>query len=218
MKHCRKKPYILLNGEPILNHTLRRIGGVSGISQIIITVHAGEERFCENNILQGLSLSCPIRVVAGGAARQDSVRNALSYLNEDAKYVLIHDGARPLIPETLVQEVISETVKKKAVTVAVPVKDTITSVSLETSRLERVLPRETIYAVQTPQCFEKALILDAHRKALNDRYYGTDDASLVMRMGVDVFVVKGVYDNIKITTPEDLLIAEAILERHNKCE
>lgn len=213
MNHHRKKPYIRLHAKPILAHTLKRISSASAISEIIIAVHPGEERFCKEEILTWVELPCPVNVIAGGDTRQESVRLGLSCLNEHSGYVLIHDGARPLIPGWLVKEIIRLAAEKKAVTAAVPVKDTVAAVSLDTGRIARVLPRETIFAVQTPQCFEKKLIMEAHRKAAAEGFHGTDDASLVMRLGVDVFAVKGVYDNIKITTPEDIVIAESILER-----
>ncbi|MEI6127666.1 MAG: 2-C-methyl-D-erythritol 4-phosphate cytidylyltransferase [Pseudomonadota bacterium] len=212
MQHRIKKPYISLLGQPILVHTLRVLSGVPAIQDIIVTVYPGEERRCEKEIIQTLHARTGITVVAGGERRQDSVRNALTHAPETSALVLIHDGARPLITQPLIERAIRAAQKKKAVSLAVPVKDTITMVSKEDMLITRVLPRDSLYIIQTPQVFTKEIILEAHRKAFAEGFQGTDDASLVEHFGRPVTVIMGSYENIKITTQEDLLLAAALMK------
>ncbi len=136
----------------------------------------------------------------------------LDKVSDDAQLVLIHDGARPLITPELLKTAISETQVWKATAVAVPVKDTIKVVN-KNGVVTKTLSRERLWAIQTPQTFEKNLIYTAHQKALRDGFIGTDDAVLVERMGQRVKIIKGEFDNIKITTPEDLFLAEALLQK-----
>jgi 2-C-methyl-D-erythritol 4-phosphate cytidylyltransferase len=125
---------------------------------------------------------------------------------------MVHDGVRPFISPALLQKAVDTTRKTGATVVAVPVKDTIKAVSPE-KEVIKTLDRETLWAVQTPQTFKHDLLKKAHEKARQDGFYGTDDASLVERIGVPVSIIDGPYENIKITTPEDLVLAEALLQK-----
>ena len=212
MQHKLKKPYISLLGQPILVHTLRVLSGVPAIHEIIVTVYPGEESFCEKEIIQALQAGTSITVVAGGRQRQDSVRNALAHVSESSDMVLIHDGARPLITRALINNAIRAMRGEKAATLAVPVKDTIAMVAKDDMIIARTLPRDSLYIIQTPQIFTKKIILEAHRKAFAEGFQGTDDASLVEHLGLPVAVIMGSYENIKITTQEDLLLAEALMK------
>ncbi len=211
MKERVKKPYISLLGQPVLAHTLKVLNSISAVSRIIVPVYPGEESFCENEVVQNLSLSTEVKILAGGAARQESVRRALGYLLDSCDIVLIHDGARPLITETMIESCLEATKTRRATTMGVPVKDTITMVSGDDQTVTKTLPRHSLYAIQTPQTFERDLIVKAHQSALQDGFTGTDDASLVERIGIPVTVIMGSFSNIKITTKEDLLFAEAML-------
>ena len=131
---------------------------------------------------------------------------ALDHLPEKCDIVLIHDGARPLISPRMVEQAIVSTEKEGATTMGVPVKDTITMVSGTSHTITETLPRDSLYSIQTPQTFRRDVIVEAHQKARQEGFSGTDDASLVERIGIPVKVIMGAYTNIKITTDEDLFL------------
>jgi len=211
IQHRLKKPYISLLGQPILAHTLKVLNSVSAINQIIVPVYPGEENFCEKEVVKKMSLTTEVKIVAGGETRQESVRKALGFLPGGCDIVLIHDSARPLISRSMIKDSIEATKTKRATAMGVPVKDTITIVSKDDQTIAKTLARDSLYLIQTPQTFERDLIVNAHQIALHDGFKGTDDASLVERLGIPVTVITGSYTNIKITTKEDLLSAEAIM-------
>ena len=212
IQHKLKKPYISLLGQPILAYALKVLNSVSAINQIIVPVYPGEENFCEKEVVKKLSLTTEVKIVTGGETRQESARKALEFLPGSCDIVLIHDAARPLISQSMIENSIEATRKRRATTMGVPVKDTITMVSKNDQVITKTLPRDSLYSIQTPQTFERDLIVNAHQIALHDGFKGTDDASLVERLGIPVTVITGSYTNIKITTKEDLLAAEAILK------
>lgn len=207
----RKKPYLLLNQRPLLYYTLTALASIPSIAQIIVAVAPGDERFCQQQVLEKFHFNKSIQLIPGGSSRQESVRRLLERVPDDAQLVLIHDGARPLITPELLEQAIAETRVWKATVLAVPVKDTIKSAN-DTLQIEKTISREQLWAIQTPQTFERSVIQEAHQRASQEGFIGTDDAALVERMGVRVKIVMGSYDNIKITTPEDLIVAEALLK------
>lgn len=141
--------------------------------------------------------------VVGGKERQDSVYHGLKILPSDIDYVLVHDAARPFISQNIINRVIEKTVEKEAAVVAVPVKDTIKIINTNNT-FKNTLIRSDLRGIQTPQGFKKELLLNAYEQAFKEEFYGTDDSSLVERMGVPVYAVDGEYSNIKITTKEDM--------------
>lgn len=149
-----------------------------------------------------------ISIVSGGIERQHSVYNGLQAVKE-GEIVLIHDGARPFIRLEKIHELVKEAQEHGAAIPAVPMKDTVKKV--RNGMAEETVERSSLWAVQTPQAFRVSLVLEAHKRAQEEGYIGTDDASLVERMGKKVKIVEGDYRNIKLTTPDDLLFAEAIL-------
>jgi len=201
------KQFILLNGKPILIHTLEKFLGIPWIGEIVIVSQADEVSIVEQ-LLEQYQLDGIKAIVPGGAERQDSIYNGLAHLTTD--YVMVHDGARPFLKKKHL-ELLWMTVQTKGTAVlGVPVKDTIKIVDQE--GIIRDTPnRKSLWAVQTPQAFRLSTLIEAYEKAKNDFFLGTDDASLVERLGIEVTVVKGDYHNIKITTPEDLILAENIL-------
>jgi len=211
----RKKPYLLLNQRPLLYYTLTALDSIPSIAQIIVAVAPGDERFCQQQVLEKFHFNKSIQIIPGGSSRQESVRRLLERVPEDAQLVLIHDGARSLITPELLEQAIAETRVWKATVLAVPVKDTIKSAN-DTLQIEKTISRERLWAIQTPQTFERSVIREAHQRASQEGFIGTDDAALVERMGVQVKIVMGSYDNIKITTPEDLIVAEALLKNRNR--
>ncbi|MCP4717059.1 MAG: 2-C-methyl-D-erythritol 4-phosphate cytidylyltransferase [Deltaproteobacteria bacterium] len=216
MGEGEKKPYILLLGKPILIRTLEVLAGLAAIRHIVIPVFPGEEQRCRDELGGYLTPAVRVSVTAGGQTRQESVGKALALVEDNTELVLVHDGARPLVPAELIEQALEQAQRLGAATLGVPVKDTTVRVAGTDMQITETLPRRQLYAVQTPQVFKRELIVKAHRSARQEGFSGTDDASLVQRLGNAVTIVPGTYDNIKITTPEDLLIAESILRRRTR--
>ena len=210
MDHRLPKQYLPLGGTPIIARTLMALESFPAIDEILVVVRGEEKEYFHREIVRKYNLSRVSRIIAGGERRQDSVYNGLESTGEDTAFVAIHDGVRPFITEDIFMETIAQATLHKAAVVAVPVSDTI-KVAKRHGFTGTTLPRDRLWAVQTPQVFERGLILEAHRRARKENFMGTDDASLVERMGCPVKVVEGAPENIKITTPGDLIIAEAIL-------
>jgi 2-C-methyl-D-erythritol 4-phosphate cytidylyltransferase len=206
-----KKPYLQLNNRPVLYHSLAAFDRAPSIDRIIIAVTPGEEACCETDVVRKFAFKKKITVIAGGEVRQESVHCLLEQVPENTALVLIHDGARPLITVELIERALKETDQWQATVAAVPVKDTIQATD-DAGFVRETLPREQLWSIQTPQTFALQLIREAHAKALRDGFIGTDEGSLVERMGKPVRIIMGAYDNIKVTTPEDLIIAEALLK------
>ena len=207
-----KKPYLSLGNKPILAHTLLAFEQCSLINEVVLIVAEDEIDYCKTSIVEPFKIRKVNKIIAGGPKRQDSVWEGLKTLNDDCELVMIHDGVRPFVSQEILKKSVHETANSGATVVAVPVKDTIKIVSKKAEVLETI-DRSRIWAVQTPQTFTRDVLKRAYEKAYNDRFYGTDDASLVERLGVKVKIIPGSYDNMKITTPGDLTLGEAILER-----
>ena len=193
------KQYLNVDGKPMFLKTTEMFRENSDIDDIIVVTNSDYHKECET-LLKASGINAA--VVVGGKERQDSIYEGLKQLPEDTDYVLIHDAARPFVTQELIQETIASVIEKKAVVCAVPVKDTI-RMKTEQEKSE-TMDRSLMYAVQTPQAFEKKLIVEAYEKAYRDRFYGTDDATLAERAGHTVHMIDGSYDNIKITTRGDL--------------
>ncbi len=172
-------------------------------------------RFFKENIINKYNFK-NIKIAYGGKERQDSIYNGLKKLDKNCDIVLIHDGARPFVDHRIINESIKVAKEKKAVVVGVPVSDTIKIVSDGT--VQETPERNLLWAAQTPQTFEYNLIIDAYEQAYKNNYYGTDDSMLVENIGQSVTMVMGSYENIKITSPEDLNIAEQILNMEKRDE
>ncbi len=152
------------------------------------------------------------KIIDGGETRQDSVYNGLKALSPDVDIVVIHDGARPLVEETLIQDSIEAAQKNGAVIAAIPLKDTVKK-SQKNFFIKETLNREEIWRAQTPQTFKYDMILSAYHQAYKDKFCATDDAAIVERYGHKVKMIIGSEENIKITTPFDIIIAENFLKR-----
>lgn len=209
MKADRNKVLLELSGVPILLRTLRRFSAVPAVAELIVVVAKDEIAFVEGMLekAQGLKPWC---VVQGGAERQYSIANGMAHLAADADIVLVHDAARPLVSLAAIEAVIFAAREKGAAIAAVRAKNTIKVVG-EDGRVEATPARASLWEVQTPQGFRREILQRAYEKAAQDGFLGTDDASLVERIGEAVFVVESDYGNLKITTPEDLWMAEALL-------
>ncbi len=218
--------------KPLIIWSLEVLQAVEEITEIIPVVRQ-VDRTAMSRLVKKFCIRKVKRFASGGKERQDSVRNALSLLDDATSVVLIHDGARPLADRALIKHLLTELGGFDGVVAGVPVKDTIKEArkagvgrpgrrgqhteksrdSKEAARdivVQRTLNRDSLWAIQTPQVFRYAKIKAAYEKARKDDYYATDDAALLERYGGKVKVVMGSYRNIKITTPEDIAVAEAL--------
>ncbi len=190
-------------------HTLRVFDSHRQCEKIILVINE-QEREHFQQMLTDYPFQTSIELVAGGDERQHSVYKGLKAVKQE-KIVLVHDGARPFIKHEQIDELIAEAEQTGAAILAVPVKDTIKRV--QDLQVSETIERSSLWAVQTPQAFRLSLLLEAHAEAERKGFLGTDDASLVEQMeGGSVRVVEGSYTNIKLTTPDDLTSAEAIME------
>ncbi|NSL52616.1 2-C-methyl-D-erythritol 4-phosphate cytidylyltransferase [Calidifontibacillus erzurumensis] len=208
MKAGMNKQFIKLNGIPVIIHTLRVFEQDEACRGIILAVNENEVSIFQE-LIRDYQLNKVLNIVIGGKERQHSVYNGLKVIQERDPIVLIHDGARPFIKKRMIHELVRYAVQYDGAIVAVPVKDTIKAV--RNNIVEKTVERSSLWAVQTPQAFRLSVILKAHEEAEKDQFLGTDDSSLVERLGKNVYMVMGDYENIKLTTPEDLIYGEAIL-------
>lgn len=206
------KQYLHLNGMPILAWTLRVFNAHPLIDEIVVTVPPGDEGFCRGNVVTPFDLHKVRAIVAGGPDRQASVHNGLEALAH-TDLVAIHDGVRPLVSPQVIAQTFSAAESTGAAVAATPVRDTVKKQT--GSRLE-TLPRDDLWLAHTPQTFQTPLIREAHLRAIQDNFRGTDDAVLLERLGHPVIVVPDLDENIKITTPADLELAEYFLRRRSQ--
>jgi len=204
------KPFLPVGGIPLLIHTLRAITQSTLIAKIIIVVAPEREALCRDMLRSHGQFRVPLTVVHGGAERQDSVRLGLAALDPTSEIVAIHDAARPFLDREILDRSIETAAIYGGALVAVPVRDTIKRVGEEGTVVE-TLPRQQLWLAQTPQTFRVSLVREAHARALAEGIVVTDDAALLERLGKVVKIVPGSYRNFKITTPEDLQVAEALL-------
>jgi 2-C-methyl-D-erythritol 4-phosphate cytidylyltransferase len=205
------KQFVEIKKKPVLAYTVEKFENCELIDEIILVVPEDYMSFCSYNIVDVGDFKKVKRILSGGKERQDSVYKGLLTLPKDTDIVLIHDGVRPFISTEKIGKSIEMCKKEKAVILALPVNDTVKRVDEE--YVVTTLDREKLWIAQTPQTFEYRLILEAYKKAIEDGFTGTDDSSLVERLGFKVKVLEGDFQNIKITTPEDLTFAKGILER-----
>lgn len=211
------KQFRLLDGVPVVVFTLRRLAASPLISSFLIATRADEVEAL-NQRIAAERLSRPIRVLAGGDTRQESVAKALAVVPADAEWILVHDAVRPLVTRDQVERVIAEARRCRAAILGVPAMDTVkevkrTSLPEDVALITATIPRERVVLAQTPQVFEAGLLLEAFARASADGFAASDEASLVERLGHDVHVVLGSERNLKITRPGDLEIAEFYLSR-----
>ncbi|KSU57401.1 2-C-methyl-D-erythritol 4-phosphate cytidylyltransferase [[Bacillus] enclensis] len=211
MKAGKNKLLLELNNCPVIIHTLRVFDRDPACRGIYLAIHPGDRETLQE-LIQRFSIKKVVKLVDGGEERQHSVYNAV--LEIDGGIVLVHDGARPFIKQATIHQLTEEAESSGAAIAAVPVKDTIKKVKGGT--VEETIERSSLWMVQTPQAFRLPLLKRAHSEAAADGFLGTDDASLAERIGIDVSIVESDYDNIKLTTPEDLYFAEAIVKKQEE--
>ncbi|MDO5040982.1 MAG: 2-C-methyl-D-erythritol 4-phosphate cytidylyltransferase [Peptoniphilus sp.] len=210
MKNRINKQFLEIDGSPILAHTLKKIESSKYVDFIIILIKQSDIYYV-GSILHEYKISLPFKIVYGGEERQDSIYNGLMNLPEKTDIVMTHDGARPNVSVEKVDFAIESVFETGACTLANRVKDTI-KVSSSGTLVDYTPNRDELWAVQTPQVFFKDILLKAYLQAYEENYYGTDDCSLVEKTGKKVKLILNDYRNIKITTPEDLVLAEALIE------
>ncbi|MCX8111007.1 MAG: 2-C-methyl-D-erythritol 4-phosphate cytidylyltransferase [Syntrophorhabdaceae bacterium] len=204
------KQFLLLDNKPIIAHTLQVFEECKPVDGVYLVVNQKDLPIIQEEILETYRFNKVIKLVIGGRLRQDSVKNGLDAIESPCDIVIIHDGARPFISPSFVEKGIYLMEMFDAIIPALPVKDTIKVISKEGFVL-KTLERDSLWQVQTPQTFKYDLITKAYREGMAKKLYGYDDATFLESMGKKVKVIEGSPYNIKITTPEDLIMARGIL-------
>lgn len=214
----KNKPFYPFMDKPLIVWALEKLQEADEITEII-PILKEEDLIACGELVEKYNLAKIKRIVPGGKERQDSVYNGIKMLDDNTSIVVIHDGARPFVDMDLIGRTVGGLKGYDGAIAAVPVKDTIkeaSSVKRQASEeeliVQKTLNRNVLWAVQTPQVFPFNKIKEAYEMAFADKYYATDDAALIEHYGGKVKIVMGSYRNIKITTPDDILIAEALLK------
>lgn len=210
MKAGINKQYLNLNEKPLLSYSLEVFFTCIDIDEIILVISRSDNEIFYNNILKDFYVNKPLKVVFGGDERQESVRKGLKEADKNTDIIVIHDGARPFITTEMIEICIKEASKYGASSLGVPVKETI-KITDNGNFVINTPDRERIWLAQTPQAFKHDIIVQAHKYAHEQGESATDDAMLVEHLNRSVKMVVGDYCNIKITTAEDLVIAEAMM-------
>lgn len=199
------KAFVRLDGSTILAMTIRTLSAVPSLGEVVLTVPAGMEVAAR---AEASGLKLPLKIIAGGAERQDSVRIALELTSAEAELVVVHDVARPFATVAMFEAALARAAETGAAIVASPLADTLKRVADDA--ITDTIERANLWLAQTPQAFRRSLLIRAHEAAVSAGTIATDDADLVERLGVPVAIVTGSSMNLKITTPEDLRIAETL--------
>lgn len=214
------KQFIKLCGKPILAHTINVFQKSELVDEIFILVPAEYIEYTQKNIINKFGFDKVTRLIIGGETRQETVSNALKFIPDKCEMVSVHDGVRPLIYSADVDllfrklmEFNAEDSKVRGVILAAPAYETIKQIN-DSDGCIRTIPRETVYHAQTPQTFFKDVLIEAYKYAETDNIAATDDAMLVEKIGYKVKIIKGNHENIKITTPIDLFLAELIISKN----
>lgn len=205
------KVFMELDGTSVLVRTLLRFSACGAVDNLVVVV-AEEELALAADMLEGVSGLKPWRLAAGGSERQYSVWNGIQAIEGagDGDIILVHDAARPFVPAATILAIISAAREKGAAIAAVPVKNTI-KLCNQDGEVTDTPDRRLLWEVQTPQGFRRSILVRANQQAAADGFLGTDDAGLVERLGEKVYIVQSDYRNIKLTTPEDMVVARAFL-------
>jgi 2-C-methyl-D-erythritol 4-phosphate cytidylyltransferase len=214
------KQFLYLCGKPILAHTIGVFQRSSLIDEIYVLVPQEYVGYTQKNIVEKYGFSKVTRIIIGGETRQETVNNGLKFAPDDCSIISVHDGVRPLIYSTDVNKLIELLIESnrkdqhvQGVILAAAAYETIKKVDIEEG-IVKTIPRETVYHAQTPQTFFKNTLIEAYLKAEDENFIATDDSMLVERAGYKVKFLKGNHENIKITTPTDLFLAELIISKN----
>jgi 2-C-methyl-D-erythritol 4-phosphate cytidylyltransferase len=206
-----RKQFLDLGNMPVIAHTIMKFQTAGIVNSIYLVVPPDMVEYCKSEIVERYKFTKVAEVVAGGKRRQDSVCNGLMRVNPETDIIAVHDGVRPFVTEDIIRESIIAADKYGAAVAAIPENDTVKEIS-DDLIIRRTLNRKFLWRIQTPQVFRMDILKEAFKRAESEGYYGTDEASLVERMGHHVRIVKGSDFNIKITTPEELVLGKAILD------
>jgi 2-C-methyl-D-erythritol 4-phosphate cytidylyltransferase len=211
------KQFLELGGEPLVIFTLRRLAACSAITDFILATRAEELAFLDDRVARA-RIGRPARVVHGGETRQQSVGNALAQVAAETEIVMVHDAVRPFVTVEQLDRLIAEARERGAVILGIPAIDTVKEVKRaslpeDVARITGTIPRERIVLAQTPQAFRYGILREAFARAEADGVTASDEASLVERLGQDVYVVLGSERNLKITRPADMDLARFYLEQ-----
>lgn len=209
------KQFLLIDNKPILAHSIEAFNRLKFIDEIIVVSKEEEVDYCRKEIVYKYGFNKVSRIIKGGKERQDSVYNGILALDKKTDIVLTHDGARPFIRKEAIIKGIQGAIEYGACVIGVPLKDTIKVIE-DNDIVHHTPNRSLLWAAQTPQCFQIDLLKEGYEYAISEGIVGTDDSSLVEKKGYPVKMLMGNYDNIKITTPEDLVIAESFLKRDDR--
>ncbi len=210
------KQFLMLDGVPMMLHSLRALERAPSVAEVVLVVPKQERARALTEVVERYGLKKVLKVVPGGATRQESVHHGLNEVDADVEIVVVHDAVRPFVTEDLIERSIEAARKHGGAIAAVPMKDTPKQAGPD-GLIQKTLDRAGLWLAQTPQTFRRALVVEAYRKAEIERLHATDDAALVERLGHKVGIVQGSWENIKITMPEDMILAEAILaSRRNR--
>ena len=204
------KQFLMLDGVPMMLHSLRVLDRAPSVTEVVLVVPKEEQARVLTEVVDRYGLKKVLKVVPGGATRQESVHHGLNEVDDDVEIVVVHDAVRPFVTEDLIERSIEAARKHGGAIAAVPMKDTPKQTGTD-GLIHKTLDRAGLWLAQTPQTFRRALVVEAYRKAGVEHVHATDDAALVERLGHKVAIVEGSWENIKITTPEDMILAEAIL-------
>lgn len=210
----QKKQFVTLLSKPILLWSLHPFLISEIIDEIVVVVPAEDLDFFRQDIMHSQRLQKPVTCTAGGKYRQESVSNGLRQVSPDADIILIHDAVRPFVTGAMLRNGIDACLQNGAAIYAVPETDTV--IEVENQKIKGMIDRNYIWRVQTPQIFRRELLASALQKAQAEGFIGTDESTLIRRLGHPVYVLRGSYDNIKITIPEDLEFAELIIKRRKE--
>ena len=210
--HRTRKPYLELDDRPILSHTIGVFDQSSVVDAIFVIVDEMDFDVCRSAVIGPYNFQKVAGLVSGGETRQDSVCNGLKALPKDTDFVVVHDGVRPFVTDEMIFTCLEAAADWGAAVAAVPVKDTI-KITDSDGFVVDTPDRSRLWSVQTPQVFRRDLLIEAHQHARQEGIQLTDDAALVEQLGLKVKCVMGSYSNLKITTPEDLIVAEGLMNK-----
>jgi 2-C-methyl-D-erythritol 4-phosphate cytidylyltransferase len=206
------KQFLLLDNKPIIVHTLQTFEECRAVDGIYLIVNHKDLTIIQEEVLEPYRFNKVMKLVMGGRLRQDSVRNGLEAIEGPCDIVVIHDGARPFVTPSFIEKGIYLMEMFDAIIPGIPVKDTVKVISKE-GFVVKTLERDALWSVQTPQTFNFDLIMKAYREGMAKKVYGYDDATFLEFLGKKVKVIEGSPYNIKITTPEDLIVARGMLSQ-----
>ena len=205
------KPYLPIGGRPLVLRTLDRMFSAASVDEVVLVVAGDRITQCESMLRADPVLRDRRWILQpGGVTRQQSAKCGLERVESDAEIVIIHDGARPFVSAGLIDRCVEVAAERDAVVVGLPVRDTIKVVS-EDHWIQTTPERSSLWEIQTPQVFKRELIVAAHQQAERESAHVTDDAMVVERLGVPVYVLEGEQTNFKITVPDDVWLAEALI-------